>query len=147
MMMRKKKISTSPHSMTARRIRKENGRKSVMKGVMTKGVMTNISVSIVAEKGIHQTSVGCWTKTRAPEWFDPEILSEEGERSLQCGSQSFKRGLELWLMVLSFPKALDLLDNSTPHSRGAVDMIKGNGGVIFGDGKNNDADEISTCQV
>jgi hypothetical protein len=59
------------------------------------------------------------------------------------------------LMALSFPKALDLLDNPnmwiantaascnlTPHSRGAVSMRKGNSGVIFGDGKNNDAEEI-----
>jgi hypothetical protein len=64
-------------------------------------------------------------------------------------------GLELLLMAMSFPKALDILDNpnmwiantaascnSTPHSRGAVNIRKGNGGVIFGDGKNNDADEI-----
>jgi hypothetical protein len=64
-------------------------------------------------------------------------------------------GLELLLMVLSFPKARDLLDDlnvwiadtaascdSTPHSRGAVNVRRGNGGVIFGDGKNSDADEI-----
>jgi hypothetical protein len=58
-------------------------------------------------------------------------------------------------MAMSFPKAPDLLDdlnvwiadtaascNSTPHSKGAVNIRKGNGGVIFGNGKNNDADEI-----
>jgi hypothetical protein len=38
----------------------ESGRNRVMKGVMT-----NRSASIVAEKGIHQTSVGCWTRKRA----------------------------------------------------------------------------------
>jgi hypothetical protein len=54
-------------------------------------------------------------------------------------------------MAMSFPKALDLLDDpnvwiadtaascdSTPHSRGAVNVRKGNGGVTFGDGKNNE---------
>jgi hypothetical protein len=64
-------------------------------------------------------------------------------------------GLELLLMAMSFPKALDILDNpnvwiadtaascdSTPHSRGAVNVRKGNSWVIFGDSKNNNADEI-----
>jgi hypothetical protein len=64
-------------------------------------------------------------------------------------------GLELLLMAMSFPKALDILDDpnvwiadtaascdSTPHSRGAVNVRKGNGRVIFGNSKNNDADEI-----
>jgi hypothetical protein len=64
-------------------------------------------------------------------------------------------GLELLLMAMSFPKALDILDDlnmwiadtaascdSTPHSGGAVNVRKGNGGVIFGNGKNNDANKI-----
>jgi hypothetical protein len=63
-------------------------------------------------------------------------------------------------MAMSLCKALDLLDDpnvwiadtaascdSTPHSRGAVNVRKGNGGVIFRDSKNNDADKILTCQA
>jgi hypothetical protein len=58
-------------------------------------------------------------------------------------------------MAMSFPKALELLDDpnvwiantaascdSTPHSRVAVNVRKGNAGVIFRDSKNNDADKI-----
>jgi hypothetical protein len=62
---------------------------------------------------------------------------------------------ELLLMAMSCPKALDLLDNlniwiavtaascnSTPHQQGAVNIRKGNDGVIFGDQKSNDADIV-----
>jgi hypothetical protein len=58
-MIMKKKRSTMPHSTTARRRRKESGRKRVTKGMMDK------NASIAAEKGIHQASVGCWIRTRA----------------------------------------------------------------------------------
>jgi hypothetical protein len=66
-----------------------------------------------------------------------------------------KGGFELLLMAMSFPKALELLNDpnvwiantaascdSTPHSRGPENVRKGNAGVIFGDSKNNEADEI-----
>jgi hypothetical protein len=102
----------------------------------------------------------CWmldkNKAKRPEWFDPEKYCRKKEREVSNVAVSHSRGgLELLLMALSFPKALDLLDNlniwiadtvascdSTPHSRGAVNVRRGNGGVIFGDGKNNDADKI-----
>jgi hypothetical protein len=66
MMMRRrtmKKNLTSLHLTTARRrIRKEIGRKRVLKKVMM--TMMNISVNIVADKGIQKTSVGCWIRIR-----------------------------------------------------------------------------------
>jgi hypothetical protein len=54
------------------------------------------------------------------------------------------------LMAMSFPKDLSILENpniwiadtaatcdSTPHHQGAINLQEGNGGVIFGDGRNN----------
>jgi hypothetical protein len=56
------------------------------------------------------------------------------------------------LMAMSFPKDLSILEDpnvwiadtaatcdSTPHCQGAVNLRKGNRGVIFGNGKNNEA--------
>jgi hypothetical protein len=102
----------------------------------------------------------CWmldkNKTKRPEWFDPDKYCHKKEKEVSNSAVSQSRGgMELLLMAMSFPKALDILDDpnvwiadtaascdSTPHSKGAVDVRKGNGGVIFGNGKNNDADEI-----
>jgi hypothetical protein len=102
----------------------------------------------------------CWmldkNKSKQPEWFDPEKYCCKKEKEVSNAAVSHSRGgLELLLMAMSFPKALDILDdpnvwivntgascNSTPHSKGAVNMRKGNGGVIFSNGKNNDANEI-----
>jgi hypothetical protein len=102
----------------------------------------------------------CWmldkNKSKQPEWFDLEKYCHKKEKEVSNAAVSHSRGgLELLLMVMSFPKALDILDNpnmwiadtaascnSTPHSRGAVNIRKGNSGVIFGDGKNDHADKI-----
>jgi hypothetical protein len=95
-------------------------------------------------------------KSKRPEWFDPDKYCRKKEKEVSNAAVSQSRGgMELLLMVMSFPKALDILDdpnvwiadtaascNSTPHSKGAVNVRKGNGGVIFSDGKNNEADEI-----
>jgi hypothetical protein len=60
---------------------------------------------------------------------------------------------EFMMMVMSFPKDLDILENpniwvadtaatcdSTPHHQGAINLREGNSGVIFGDGRNNEAE-------
>jgi hypothetical protein len=102
----------------------------------------------------------CWmldkNKGKRPEWFDPEKYCRKREQEVSNAAVSrSKGGFELLLMAMSFPKALELLNDpnvwiantaalcdSTPHSRGAENVRKGNCGVIFGDGKNNEAEEI-----
>jgi hypothetical protein len=102
----------------------------------------------------------CWmldkNKGKRPGWFDPEKYCQKREQEVSNAAVSrSKGGFELLMMAMSFPKALELLNDpnvwiantvascdSTPHSRGAENVQKGNAGVIFGDGKNNEADEI-----
>jgi hypothetical protein len=75
-------------------------------------------------------------KGKRPEWFDPEKYCWKKEIEVSNVVVSHSRGgLELLLMAMSFPKALDLLDDpnvwiadtatscdSTPHSKGAVNI-------------------------
>jgi hypothetical protein len=102
----------------------------------------------------------CWmldkNKGKRPDWFDQEKYCQKKEKEVSNAAVNHSReGLELLLMAMSFPKALDLLDDpnvwiadtaascdSTPCSRGAANIRNGNGGVIFGNRKNNNTDVI-----
>jgi hypothetical protein len=58
----------------------------------------------------------CWmldkNKGKRPDWFDPEKYCRKKEKELSNVAVSHSReGLELLLMAMSFPKALDLLDD------------------------------------
>jgi hypothetical protein len=93
-------------------------------------------------------------KGRCPEWFNPEIYCRKKEKEISTAAvnQSQSRP-ELMLMAMSFPKDLSILENpniwigdmaatcdSTPHHQGAINLQEGNSGVIFGDGRNNEAE-------
>jgi Reverse transcriptase (RNA-dependent DNA polymerase) len=112
----------------------------------------------------------CWmlekNKKKRPEWFDEEKYPVKGKNKSESGGEigavgrgsGGNDGPELLLSALSFPLTLKLLEDpniwiadsaatcdSTPHAQGAINMRKGDeddNGVIFGDGKNNDAVNI-----
>jgi hypothetical protein len=91
---------------------------------------------------------------KRPEWFDPEKYNKKKQREVSTTAVNQTRDRpELMLMAMSFPKDLSILEDpnawiadtaatcdSTPHRQGAVNLCEGNGGVIFGDGKNNEAE-------
>jgi hypothetical protein len=104
----------------------------------------------------------CWmlekNKERRPEWFDPDKYNKKKQREISTAAVNQARSHpELMLMAMIFPKDLSILENpiiwiadiaatatatcnSTPHHQGAINLHKGNQGVIFGNGRNNEAE-------
>jgi hypothetical protein len=89
----------------------------------------------------------CWmlekNKGRRPEWFDPDKYNKKKQREVSTAAVNQARSCpELMLVVMSVFWIADMaaMCNSTPHCQGAINLRKGNRGVIFGNRRNSEAD-------
>jgi hypothetical protein len=97
-------------------------------------------------------------KDKRPKWFNPAKLKKRDDVSQERSGQpevsnaAVGSGMELLLMAIHFPRTIGLLDDpniriadtaatcdSTPSGVGSVNPRKVQDGIIFGDGKSNEA--------